>query len=304
MKTNQQRNDAGESLFMARQLEHIESTVYRKEFPEYLARSLFPVSNEGGPGVKLITYKMLERVGQAQAISDYAKDFRRVNLKATEHSAKVKDFGESISYSIDEMESAKRNGFNLDGEYAEAAREGYEQTFDEVCFNGDAAHGIMGFNSNPNIPLYTVGTGVGGNTWALKTSDEIVTDVSTLISSVTSLTKGRERVNTVLLPDVSFELISRKRLTDSSESVLSYLQKVNPGVQFIGWWRMNDAGVSGVKRMTAYKRDPSRLQAREPEAFQIYPFQQDMLTFKAPAKGKIGGVVVRYPLSAAHMDGL
>lgn len=304
MKTNEQRNDASESLFMARQLEHIESTVYRKEFPEYMARSLFPVNNKGGPGVKTITYKMLERVGQAQAISDYAKDFRRVNVKATEHTAKVKDYGESIAYSIDELEAARRTNTNLDGELADAVREGYEQTFDEVCFNGDAAHGIQGFNTNPNIPLYSVGTGVGGNTWALKTSDEIITDVSTLISSIISLTKGRERANAVLMPIPSFELVSRKRLTDSSETVLAFLQKTNPGVQFIGWWRMDTAGVGGIKRMTAYRRDPSRVEAREPQAFQIYPFQADMLTWTAPAMGKIGGVVLRYPLSAAHMDGL
>jgi hypothetical protein len=304
MLTAQVRKDAGESIFFQRQLEWIEQKVYLKKYPEHRAREFFPVSNEGGPGVTKITYRMYERVGIAQAIQDYAKDFKRVNLRANESSAKVQGYGEAIEYSKDEADAARFANVNLDTALADTARYGYEELVEQVAAKGDPSTGLLGFNTNPNVPIYAAATGVGGFLWSQKTPDEIVTDISTLMSSIPSLTNDVEAANTVLLDPGHFELILRLRLPNTLASVLSYVQETNPGVEFRKWSRMKAAGVGGVGRMAAYTKDPDKIELREPEPFKIYPFQQIMLLWRAPAYGRVAGIVFRYPLSAAFLDGI
>lgn len=302
---NNVRNDANESIFFARQLEYIEQKVYNKIYPALKARELFPVSNEGGPGVRTITYRLLERIGVAQLISDFAQDFKRVNLRASEFTASVKGFGDAIIYSKEEADAARHANVNLDTALAEGARYGYEAKLEDIAAFGDKKAGLLGFNDNPNVPLYTAPNGASGHSdWPRKTADEIIADVSSLLASIPALTNDAEKADTVLLSPARYEFIQRLRLPNTLGSVLSYLEETNPDVTFLKWFKMKGAGVGGTERMAAYTRDPDKITLREPEPYKIYPFQQNMLQWQAPAYGRLAGIVMRYPLSASFLDGI
>lgn len=299
------RVDGDESIFLARMLEFVEPRVYQKKFPQYLARQLFPVSNEGGPGITTMTYRMFERIGIAQAISDYGKDFARVNLRAREFIARVKAYGNGLQYSQDELDGARYANVPLDAELAIAARTAYEARLEQVANQGDPTNGLVGYNSNPNVPIVACPTGVtsGAVLWTGKTADEIISDVSLLFQTMAANTNDIHRGNAFLLSPARDEIIQRLRLSNTPVSLKKYLEDTNPGLQIIRWFPMATASAAGAQRVSLYQRDPEVLQLREPSAFKIFPFQQDMLEWKAPAMGKTAGVVIRYPLACIHMDG-
>ncbi len=301
MSLNTHKIDADESVAFARQLEAIEPKVYQKLFPQYKARTLFPVDNSGGKGVQFITYYLNERIGSAQLISDYANDFRRVNVRRKKYTAPVAAYGESIVYSMDEIDAANRAGEQLDASMAVAAREGYEQRFDEIAFAGDSTSGLVGALNNPNVPIVSL---AAAGLWTAKTADQIINDFAALLKSIPTVTNDVHQATTVIMPVDSYELIKRMRLGSTNETtVLKFLLDTNPGLQIEKSFRLATAGAGSTRRMMAYQKDADVLSLREPEPFMIHPFQQDMLVFKAPCVGKMGGMVIRYPLACAYMDG-
>ena len=60
--------DADGAFFFQRQLEQIKARSYDVQYAELQARMLFPVSNEGGPGITSITYRTYDQIGAAKII--------------------------------------------------------------------------------------------------------------------------------------------------------------------------------------------------------------------------------------------
>ena len=101
-----QRLDADESVFFARELEHVKAQSYDVQYPELTATKNIPVSSEAGPGAETITYQQYDSVGFAKIISNYATDLPRVDLKGKEFTAKVKSIGASYPAN----QAGKRSG--------------------------------------------------------------------------------------------------------------------------------------------------------------------------------------------------
>ena len=76
--------DADGAFFFQRQLEHIKAKSYDVRYAELKARMLFPVSNEGGPGITNITYRTYDQVGSAKIINAYADDLPRADVNGIE----------------------------------------------------------------------------------------------------------------------------------------------------------------------------------------------------------------------------
>ena len=90
--TSGKRYDSVEdaSVFFARELDFVKSHAYDKQYPEFTALGLFPVSNEVDPGAESITYYAYDKTGIAKIISNYATDLPRADVKGEPHTAQVK----------------------------------------------------------------------------------------------------------------------------------------------------------------------------------------------------------------------
>ena len=139
--------DAGESAFFARELEYVIAQTYDVQYKELKAFSLLPISSEAGVGATEITWRQYSKVGMAQIIADYARDFPRADVDGTEHTSKVKGIGVSYGYSIEEIRRSQMVGKRLDQRKAEAARRAVDQKINSIAFSGDSAHGLGGFIS-------------------------------------------------------------------------------------------------------------------------------------------------------------
>src|SRR5687768_2011857 len=111
---NTSRLDDNESIFFARELEHVKTKTYDTLYPNLKQRELIPVSFDADPADEYISYTMLDGCGFAQVVADYSTDFKAVELSGKQFTARVRSLGAAYQYSIQEIRKAQRAGRPLE----------------------------------------------------------------------------------------------------------------------------------------------------------------------------------------------
>jgi len=300
------RCDANESIFFARQLEHVKSQTYDIKYPELSALNLFPIDTSAGPGAKTITYRQYDTVGMAKIIASYANDLPRADVVAKEFTSNIRGIGDSYGYDVQEIRYASMTGTPLESRKAAAARRAHDQKINALAWAGDTEHGLPGFLTNSNIPGYTVpadGTS-SSKLWTAKTADLIIRDVNAIINQVLTQSKGVHAANELWLPIAQYALISSMpRSTGSDQTVLQFLQANNPGVTFKRVLELDNAMSSGtLDTMVAIQNTAENLGLQIPMPFMQHSPQQKGLAFEVPCESRFGGVIVYYPLAMCIAD--
>jgi len=298
--------DANESAFFKRQLEVVKSKTYDVKWAPNKALALFPVDSSAGPAATEITWRQYTRVGTAKMVSDYATDFPRVDIYGTESTVKPHDIGAAYGYSITEIRRAQLAGLPLETRRADAARRAIEDKINSIAFSGDSPTNLSGFIQYSGTTEFTLTSGVGGNTWALKTADEILADMNGLVSAVIEATNGVEVPDTMLLPLAQYNQIQTKRLgTYSDTTVLDYFLKTNKHITRIEWLNELKTGsdTSGT-RAIVFKNDADHLQLILPVPFEQFEADKEGLAYTIPCLARCAGMIVYYPLSIAFVDGI
>jgi len=299
MNTNITILDATGQAFFLRQLEYIKARSYDVQYQDLVARELFPVSNEAPEGTQTITYRTYDMVGSARIIMNYANDLPRADIAGKETTIKVRGIGISYGYSRDDILAAQMTGLPLDQRRANAAMYAWEQKVDDIAFNGDAASGLIGFFTDPNIPALIANTG----NWISATPDDIIDDINRAVGNVRTTTRMKETPQTLLIPVDIFNRISgTPRAPQSDTTILEFVkQKVN-GITDIR--PVNE--LEGTKADSAYlyDRNPDKLQLEIPKELEYLPPQEKGLELLVPGWGKTGGVNVYYPMSALEITGV
>lgn len=297
------RLDAGESAFFQRQLEVIESRLYEKKFKELKYRRLIPVSSRDGAGASSIIYYLYTKVGMAKIIANPADDLPRADVFAQENIAKVHSLGDSFGFSTKDLRRAQRAGVPLEMMKIDAARRGIRVAESEICWNGDTNHGMSGVFTNTNIPndQAPLNAGATSRAWADKTADEILFDITTLLSSIVSATNGVHEANTLLLPISQFRLIANKpRAIGTDTTILGFI--MNPvnkfGLDEVDFLpELAGAGTGASDMALAYERDPEVVELLIPMEMQLLPPERRNLEMITNVESEIAGTVVRYPLA-------
>lgn len=302
------RFDANETLYLARELESIEATLYEWKEKELKYRALIPVSNADNPGAENITYRMITMVGMAKIIANYSDDLPRSDAFTKEYSQKVKTVATSFGFNTQEVRAAAMANKPLETLKASAARRAVREKENSIAWTGDDSHGIIGFLNNTNIPVVAAPAGAGGTLWSTKTPDEMLEDVSTLVSTIRTQSKGIHSGDTLLLPIAQYTLITTlPRSANSDTTVYKFILENDAyGIRQIDWLNeLSNAFVSGTKDgMVLYEKDPEVLENRIPLEMVIHPVQEKGLEFLIPVEARNGGVVIRYPLACAFMTGI
>lgn len=303
--------DADGAFFFQRQLEHIKARSYDVRYPELKARTLFPVSNEGGAGITSITYRTYDQSGAAKIINAYADDLPRADVAGKETTIPVRSVGISFGYNLDEINSSAMTGAQLDQRRANAARRSNEQVVNDVAFYGDSDSGLPGLFSNPNIPTGAVVNPGAGTAWSTKTPEQILFDVNDLFADIFETTKMVERGNTLLLPPAQWSYImSTPRSINSDTTIAQYLAQNSPYLNSIDdiipvneCAAVNNPLLS-TDAMVAYDLNPDKLQLEIPVELEMLPVQQKNLEFVVPGRSRLGGLNIYYPLSLAIATGI
>ena len=299
------------SVFFARELDYVKSQSYDVLYPEFTALGLFPISSEADAGAETITYYTYDKQGLAKIIDNYSTDLPRADVTGKPSVARVESIGASYGYSIQEMRASRMAGKSLDVRKAEAAHYAIDNKTNKIAWKGDADYGLLGILSTAqNIPLYTIQAGAtsGKTKWTEKTADEILMDVNGMYAQVARVTKNVERPDTLCLPADVYMDLSMRRIPDSDETVLSFLEKHSPYVKnFVNAAELDSdaietnpyaAASNGQGVALLFTNNPRKLTLENPLVFTQHPVQPKNLEMEVPCESRTAGVIVYYPLSA------
>lgn len=301
--------DESESIFFARELEHIKSKTYDIKYPELKARSLFMPDFSSNAGAETITYEQFSNVGMAKIISNYADDLPRADVKGKEFTSRVRTIASSYGYNFDEIQAAKMAGRPLKERKASSARRADMVLENSIAFFGDTEHDLQGFLSNANVnTVVLLADGAGSSkTFASKTPVQIVRDLAALPTAVHSNTNGVEDADTLMMPLEQYNLIFSTHFSAASDKTIGeWFLGSNPHIKEIVWVNemKNAAGGGSLDLMVAYKRSSEKLSMEIPSDYKQLPVQMKGLEFVVPTHMRTGGVLIYYPLSVAKAEGI
>lgn len=312
------RHDGADNagIFFAKQLAHIKTKAYDKEFPELSGLKLFPQTSDTDEGASYIEYYSYEPVGFAAIIANYASDLPRVDVKGTPHRAEIVNIGDSYGYNVQELRACRRNAVlgimkSLDAVRAEAARRVYDVKVNHLIWNGDEKAKIVGIlSSDNNIPVYTLQNGAGGKAdWASKTADEIAADIAGILNYIDTLTQSVEHPDSWVMPNDLYTALNLRRIDGTGESVLSYIKEHTPQIK--NWETAGELSKSNKDYNTTgknigllYTKDADKMYHDVPMAFLQHAPQDRNLEIVINCEGRDAGMVIPYPLSACLVYGL
>lgn len=302
------RNDAGESAFFVRELEHIIPDPFDTKHAPLKALDFVPVDESAHPGDQTVTYQTFDQVGVAALIQSYSDGLPRADVKGTEHTHNIKTLGTSFAYNVDEVRASMRAGRSLDDLKARAAARALAAQIDKIAAVGDEAAGLVGLLTLPNSLDYSAKlTKEGGKTtWADKSATQILADLNGIASYIYETTNEVEVPDTILLPPAQFARISAMPLNSTSDTtVLEFFLRTNQFIKSVDQWhRLKGLGGSGKDRMFCYRRDKNAVRLILPVDFEMEAPQARGLEFIVPVTARCGGVISPYPLSTAFADGI
>lgn len=302
--------DAAGAFFFQRELEHIEAQSYDVLYPEKKARQIFNVANEGGKGVNHFTYRTYDRAGSAEIIHGNSYDMKRCDVSGKEITTPVRSVGNMFGYSIDELEASQRTGVGLEAAKAEVCRAEHESTLNDVAFFGDAASGLPGLFSNPNIPTGAVVNPGGGTEWVNKSHDQILFDVNTLCGDMWETTKMIHMPDKLLLPPAQYSYIFNTRLGDREITIAQYLVKNSQYLKSVeDIIPLNECVAANNPElsddaMVCFESNPRTHKLLVPVELEFMPVQRKGFEFEVPARSRIGGLRIMYPLAFSIKTGI
>jgi len=315
MMTQAQFGDAMQASlgFAQKQTSHIEAGVYQIKYPELDYASLIPVDTSAGEWAKSVTYYSMDGAGAAGWINGNGKDIPVVGTQMEQFETAVYTAGIGYSYGYEEVNQARMLGIALDGEKARIARRAYEQFVYNISLTGDSSKNYEGLFNYTGVPAATVtADGTGSSAlWSAKTPDQISRDFNEALTAVGSGTQYTEVGDTVILPIERFQTIATMRLTDTSMTVLEYLQRSNvytaqtgQPLRIVGKRGRPPIGAGSTARMIAYRRSPEVLKLHIPMPHRFLPVQIEGLQFTIPGVFRLGGLDIRLPKAVVYRDGI
>jgi hypothetical protein len=290
-------------MVLARQLEKVLSKVFEVEYPVPESLQHVPMDDEVPPGALQFTYRMMDRVGAAKIISNYADNLPRIDSLVTEYPKKVTPLGDSFGYSVMDMVAAAFANIPLESTKARLAREAIERLVDELLAVGDTSLGLEGFLNHSNVPRLTAPTG-GWLTGA--TPDEIIADINAAVSQVIQTTLGIHKPNSMGLPlDYYNHIASTPRSANSDTTILQFILATNPSLKEVWpWYRLSTSAPGSLPMAVVYEKDLANLRAVVPNPFQMLAPEIRNLEWVVNCFAQVGGVVWVRPMSAVYLDGI
>ena len=300
------RQDEAFSFFLARELTQIRARVLEVSKAPMNAFRIFPVQTEVAPGAATAIQRIYDSTGMAKVISNYADDLPRADAVGKEVVSKVVTVGDSYGYNTMEIEHAQFAGVNLSMYKAQAARRAVDLKINQMAWFGDADHGVTGFIDNPNLTAVTLAAdGTGSSTkFTDKTPDQIIRDITKLITAINVATNNVENPNMVLLPTEAFDhIVMTPRSQYSDLTILEFLRRSHPDVRFEKVGELDGAGTAGADLMIAGRFDPDVVRLEIPERFRQLPVEKRNLEYVVDCIARVIGVTVTIPMAFSKASG-
>jgi len=301
--------DAASGAFFKRELEHIKSQSYDVKYADLTYDKVFPVSTEVNPGATHITYQTYDHVGMAKVINGYGGDLPRVDIHGKETTIPVRTLADAFGYSIDEINSSRMVGKQLDRRRATAARRALEELMNKITWLGDSASGLLGVFTTPNIPSGNAPDPGSGTEWENKTGPQIRDDINLIFRTIFETTKMVEKADTLCLPPKQYAIVMESPLSDDNNTtVAQYIVRNSPWLtsldRIVPVPELEGAGTGGVDVALALTQRPDKVQVEIPQDVFFHEPEKRNLEYITPVTARFGGLNVYYPLSMYILEGI
>jgi len=287
-------------LLLARQLEELDSKLYEVKFPGMIATEVVPHKTGIDPGAENYTYQSMDLSGRPRRASAQSTDSPDITVAGASDTQGLFSYHASISWTVQELRRFTMAGFGIDTVKTNGARKVFALNQEQIICTGDSEVGMTGIANNASVSLVTPITG----SWATPaTADQVYADVAKLINAVFSGSKGIHTPNQVLFPPTLWVIIKTLRFSNTGITVLRFLRKEHPEIDFRPWPYLETAGAASVPRILCGEVSPENAEALAPVVFESFAPQIVGTTYKVPLHQRFGGVVVRYPGAYRYMDG-
>ncbi len=310
------RADAGESLVIARGLDHIEQRVTEVLYAELRSAMFFPTIGGIDPGAKTYTFTVVDRAGRADIAGPRGKDLPEGSESLTENTSGIETYGAMYGWTTAELRANamanKGQGpvINLESIRAETAAQMLARKVDSVCAFGEplrlsGASAIRGVLNNTSVTVETAPMD-----WEDMTPEELLQELFALANRQFIISKELFTPDTILLPTAHLQLVSTLPYgTAGLKTVLGFfndaMREQGRTVAVKSWPLLATADAARTgPRAVSYKRDESVAGLIIPAAFIAQPPQANKLRWDIPCEAICGGAAVRQPLGMYYRDGL
>lgn len=314
------RLDDSNTIFLKRQLQAVESRVYRKVYQDIVWSKLLPIQADQGRGPKSFSYNIIDSTGEASYIEPGAGNLNLVQLSQDEVIGKYRSFGVKFQWTWDELDAANFAGFALQSELAIAARDKWERLLDTTVHFGDSSVGLGGLLSDPSeLTEYTIVEGATGADSAAKklfsnqTGQELYNNCVSFLNKASDTTDNAFPATTWDLPVTQYNrLVSLNMSQYDSRSVMTAVMenfakrgielKVNvcPKLK-----NVTVGSISAKNVMLCYAFDEEVAAIKLPMPFTMFPMREtEDGNFAVPCWGRNGGVVKRHPKAIVYAAGI
>lgn len=302
--------DAGESMIFALQLQHLRSTVLDRPYPELKARRMIPQQSEAPAGAEEFAYIIADQVGMFELITNYSDDLAVTDVKGEKEVTDIAEFGGAVHYSVNDVERANMAGVPLTSRKMVSNRDAAERKFERIGWLGDAASGLYGMLTHPNITKETAATKAGGGTrWNTPagnaTATEVYADLVRPIIQQTEDTNEIERPDTYMMTLSDFEYANSVFFDDASgQSAMQRFKQNYPEITIETSAYLKGAGAGDTNVILAYKNDPMKVAMETPLPYNVMAPQFRNLVTVINARMRTAGVIAYFPLSITVIEGI
>lgn len=305
-------NKTDESFFFARNLEFIRQKIFKPTYSQFklLNGGLLSINSSIPEGAETDTYDILDSVGEADIIGDFADDIKTVEVMGSQVSNGIKSVGTSYIYSVHDLRKDKmigQIGKSCVENKAMAARKALDQKIEKMLAFGDTRYNIRGMFNAVSVPS-TAAAATGSSsttTWSTKTAANILADIEEAINDMIDLTKGNEIPTTMLIDHTNYHLIKKKALDTtmySGKSILNYIEEEYE--LKVEWIQQLKNSFSGNSGFVLYNNSEDKLEGVIPIRMMPHSPQLKNLATKTILEARCGGVRVFLPYSMSYTTGI
>lgn len=293
--------------FLSSALVRVEEEAYKADYEEIIFQDLFPIVDLADRTATSFGYYYVTEAGKAQ-LSNPNGNIAWIDSFVGMKQAPLHDGNVGYKYASKELERVGKLGGSLDSLKVETAISGVLQLAQDIAFDGDSGRGIVGFFNNPDIATMSPLAGVGGNTWALKTANEILADINYLFATAYATTKQVEfkpknpTIRLMLATDKWSKIASTKIGEYADTTILEFIVNKCPYLSTVD--QVVSSAQIATNKMRIYHYDKKKIAFYWGHQIEFKAPQLSGLNIEVPAEFSIGGLVLRKPLSCWDMDGI
>ena len=302
--------------FVVNQQTAIEQAIIKVQYPDVQYPDLVPVDTAtGNEWVKSITYYSADMVGRADWFHHTALDVPLAELSREKFERGMEMAAIGYRYTLEEVANAMNTpGLNLTADKAAACRRAYEEFVDNLALRGSVPKNMQGLINSSLVTATTAPAdgAAGATTFASKTNQQVIRDINSAMTGIATGTNWLYYADTILLPPAVLVGLAGRIIEYSSMTLLDWIKQYNVltvqtgrPITLAGVRGLETAGLGGISRMVAYRRDPEVLKMHIPMSHRFLPvWQRGPLVFDIPGIFRLGGVEIRLPAAMRYLDGV